>query len=244
MLKNRTFRETSLTVCLALVTLIAVGCRQKTYVSQDPNAPLYHAQGVDFNSYDTAIVNIITNSASLTGRRLGDVNATNDDHRSLISKDVYIDEINSSATSSLYSWLSRSGYFKEIKDNADNISGKAVIIKANISVNWHTNDDVNAETSTQNIGVVRVKKTKDKILLGERTGDVSITYEVFDKDTNRLIAKLDISHDRISGQGDRVWGDGATQRVHEKLEKWNKVFVGSVLGLRAAQAEVSVRPNL
>ncbi|MBI5562795.1 MAG: hypothetical protein HY894_08105 [Deltaproteobacteria bacterium] len=229
MLKNRTFRETTLTVSLALLALIAIGCRQSTYVSQEnPSAPLYHIQGVDFNSYDTAVIKL-----DITVSSNGEIYPPGS-----------IDERNAQTTYSLNKWLTQAGYFNNIIDSADNVRDKAVIINAEVSIKWRSSTDVDTNTTTTKAGPLRIKKTRDNVLLGERWGEVSIAYDVYDKDTHDLIAKMHVTNAGLHGFGSVVWDEGVKNKAYRQIEKWNAIFVDSVLGLRAARAEVSVRPDL
>lgn len=175
---------------VALIIFVAVGCGgQKTVATNDPNSPLYHAQGVDFRSYDTAIID------------MSDVTTNNNEG---------VDEVKATAEQSLETWLKQSGIFRSVKDTSDSVSGKAVVIKARISVNWGS------------------RAARALVGMGAGRATISINYNVFDKETNKLIAKMDVS-DAMTGMSGQAWGGSAKQLVYQGTEKWNKVFVNNVL---------------
>ncbi|MBI5561944.1 MAG: hypothetical protein HY894_03690 [Deltaproteobacteria bacterium] len=102
-LSVRTFQKTCIGLCFALVAIIAVSCGgQKTTVSNDPSAPLYRAQGVDFGSYETAVI------------QMNDVSTNNNKG---------VDEVKAAANQSLETWLRQSGIFKGVKNDAVDASG-------------------------------------------------------------------------------------------------------------------------
>lgn len=108
--------RTHLAWLIALIVFVAIGCGgQKTTVTHDPNSPLYKADGVDFRSYDVAIID------------LNDVSTNNNEG---------VDEVKASAQQSLETWLKQSSIFRSVKNQGDAVEGKSVIIKAKVSVNW------------------------------------------------------------------------------------------------------------
>lgn len=64
--------------------------------------------------------------------------------------------------------------------------------------------------------------------MGAGRATIAITYNVYDKDTNKLIARMDVS-DVMTGMSGQAWGGSAKELVRNGTEKWNKVFVNNVL---------------
>lgn len=175
---------------VALIVFVAIGCGgQRTTVTNDPNSPLYRAQGVDFRSYDAAIID------------LNDVSTNNNEG---------VDEVKATAQQSLETWLKQSGIFRAVKNNGEAVEGKAVVIKAKVSVNWGS------------------RAARAIVGMGAGRATIAITYNVFDRDTNKLIAKMDVS-DAMTGMSGQAWGGNAKQLVSHGTEKWNKVFIDKVL---------------
>jgi len=182
--------KTRLIWVMAFIVFAAIGCGgQRTTVTQDPSSPLYRAQGVDFRSYDTVIID------------LSDVSTNNNEG---------IDEVKATAQQSLETWLRQSGIFREVKNNGEAVEGKAVTVKAKVSVNWGS------------------RAARAIVGMGAGRATISITYNVFDNATNKLVAKMDVS-DAMTGMGGQAWGGSAKELVYQGTEKWNKVFVNKVL---------------
>jgi len=175
---------------LMLIVFVAVGCGgPKLVATNDPSSPLYRAQGVDFHSYDTAIIDL--NDIS-TNNGQGD------------------DEVRATSQQSLETWLKQSGIFKSVKNAGDAVEGKAVVVKAKVSVNWGS------------------RAARALVGMGAGRATIAITYNVVDKETNKLVARMDVS-DAMTGMSGQAWGGDAKQLVHQGTEKWNKVFINNVL---------------
>lgn len=179
-----------LALLAALIVFVAVGCGgRKNVATNDPSSPLYRAAGVDFRTYDTAIIDL--NDVS-TNNGQGD------------------DEVKATSQQSLETWLKQSGIFKSVKNNGEPVEGKAVVIKAKVSVNWGS------------------RAARALVGMGAGRATIAITYNVIDKATNKLVAKMDVS-DAMTGMSGQAWGGDAKQLVYQGTEKWNKVFINNVL---------------
>jgi len=188
--KGISSKKTHLALLVALVVFIAAGCGgRKLTATNDPGSPLYRASGVDFHSYDTAIIDL--NEVS-TNNGKGD------------------DEVRATAQQSLETWLKQSGIFKSVKNNGEDAEGKAVIVKAKVSVNWGS------------------RAARAFVGMGAGRATIAITYNVVDRDTNKLVAKMDVS-DAMTGMSGQAWGGDAKQLVYQGTEKWNKVIINNVL---------------
>jgi len=177
-----------LALLVALVVFIAVGCGGRKYVAtNDPSSPLYRASGVDFHKYDTVVI------------EMNDVTTNNNEG---------VDEVKMVVEGSLEGKIRQSGIFSSVANTIDGVTGKAVVIKAKVNVNWGS----------------RAARILGPIGAGRAT--INITYNVFDKEANILIARMDISDVML---GYNTIGGDAHIFVRKAAEKWNMVFINNVL---------------
>ncbi|MBI5971467.1 MAG: DUF4410 domain-containing protein [Deltaproteobacteria bacterium] len=155
----------------------------KVNVTDDPSSHYFRAAGADFTGYDVAVIDI------------EEVKTNNDKG---------VDEVKSAAYQSLETWLRQSGMFKEVKDKTEKYTGKALIIKAKVSVNW-------GSRAARAFGS-----------FGAGSARINIIYNVYAKGSDKLLAKMD-ADDATSQNVD------ARVMVSRAAEKWNKVFIDKIL---------------
>ena len=155
----------------------------KVNVTDNPGSPYFRAAGADFSGYDVALID------------LEEVKTNNDKG---------VDEVKSAAYQSLETWLRQSGMFKSVKDISEKYEGKALIIKAKVSVNW-------GSRAARAFGG-----------FGAGSARINITYNVYEKGSDKLLAKMDAN----DATGQNV---DARVMVNRAAEKWNKVFIDKIL---------------
>lgn len=100
---------------LACILLIITGCA-RIQVSPDSSSPFYRKDGVDFSSYDTAVIDF------------EEITTTNDKG---------VDIVKSMTHQSLQTWLRQSGMFSSVKDKTEtDLTGKVLLLKAKVKVHW------------------------------------------------------------------------------------------------------------
>lgn len=174
-----------LAVAVALLFSInAAHAREpKVKVTDNPSSPYFRAAGADFTGYDVAVID------------LEEVKTNNDKG---------VDEVKSAAYQSLETWLRQSGMFKEVKDISEKYTGKALIIKAKVNVNWGS------------------RAARAFVGWGAGSSRINITYNVYEKGSDKLLAKMDANDSTGQGVDARIM-------VNRAAEKWNKVFINNIL---------------
>jgi len=120
------------------------------------------------------------------------------------NNDKGVDEVKSAAYQSLETWLRQSGMFKEVKDISEKYEGKALIIKAKVNVNWGS------------------RAARAFVGWGAGSSKINITYNVYEKGSDKLLAKMEASDGTGQGVDARVM-------VNRAADKWNKVFINNIL---------------
>lgn len=185
------FRKTFMryTVVAAMMLLLAACGGGKVVVSSSPEAQFYRSNSVDFKSYESALI------------VLEEVSTNNNQG---------VDEVKAVSSQSLETWLRQSGLFKKVTSTEADATGKTLVVKAKVSVNWGS------------------RAARALVGMGAGRAMIYIKYNAYELGSSQLIAKMD-AQDAMTGMSGQAWGGDAKALVYAGTEKWNKVFVNNIL---------------
>ncbi|MBI5235372.1 MAG: DUF4410 domain-containing protein [Deltaproteobacteria bacterium] len=186
-MKRKTF--VGYTIVAAMIFLLTACGGNKVVVSNSPEAQFYRSSAVDFKSFESALI------------VLEEISTNNNQG---------VDEVKAAASQSLETWLRQSGLFKKVTSTEADATGKTLVVKAKVSVNWGS------------------RAARAIVGMGAGSARIFIKYNAYEKGSSQLIAKMD-AQDAMTGMGGQAWGGSSKELVYAGTEKWNKVFVNNIL---------------